>query len=142
VGTDRLEHGGTTAEPPRRHHGGVAESSLQLPIAALRIARYADILFVPFCSSCIVRPSPLKNPRRSSRKAERCFPCTPLPPPVVFATTLLADALLMRLDRRARHANIFPPRRIMPLAKIFLRLKYRLHIHTRSAYSEGDYFLL
>jgi len=46
-----------------------------------------------------------------------------------------------RLDRRARHANIFPPRRIMPLAKIFLRLKYRLHIHCTRGARGGLLFL-
>jgi len=110
VGTERLEQAAGTAEPPRRHHQrgggggtgeGVARRSSRIKFTAIansgitHRALRRDTLFVPFPSSRIVRPSPLKNSRRSSRVARAEKPNVISPVALLFSQTmlLLPDAL-------------------------------------------------
>jgi len=138
-----------TAEPPRRHQREGCRRSSRIKFTAANSGITRRVLrpypFCPFLFSLrsVLPPFFLEKSRRFSA------------PPARLAgkrnVVSVVSPLFSRLCRcpmrylcawtAARYANIFPPRRIMPLAKIFLRLKYCLHIHTRGAYSAGDYFL-
>jgi len=104
-GTSGRNRGTTAPPPPARGWGGtgegVARRSSRIKFTAIansgitHRALRRDTLFVPFPSSRIVRPSPLKNSRRSSRVARAEKPNVISPVALLFSQTmlLLPDAL-------------------------------------------------